>query len=47
MAGVPFVDEVFKAVNCTVTWHLAEGEEIGAEQVCAMGFLVSLLNIAD
>eukprot|EP00750_Incisomonas_marina_P004962 INCI13513.1.p1 GENE.INCI13513.1~~INCI13513.1.p1 ORF type:complete len:366 (+),score=81.15 INCI13513.1:133-1098(+) len=35
MAGVPFVDEVFKAVNCTVTWHLAEGEEVGAEQAQA------------
>ena len=41
MAGVPFVDEVFKAVNCTVTWHLAEGEEVGAEQVSTIDAPIS------
>ena len=33
MAGVPFVNEVFAATGCTVTWHLDEGAEVGEEQV--------------
>ncbi|KIM33793.1 hypothetical protein M408DRAFT_325393 [Serendipita vermifera MAFF 305830] len=26
LAGVPFVDEIFAQLGCTVEWHMAEGE---------------------
>lgn len=32
LAGVPFFDEVFKQLDCTVEWHVKEGEEVGKEK---------------
>ena len=32
LAGVPFVNEVFRAVGCSVTWHMNEGDEVNAEE---------------
>ncbi|KAK0344138.1 nicotinate-nucleotide diphosphorylase (carboxylating) [Friedmanniomyces endolithicus] len=29
LAGVPFFDEVFRQLECTVEWHVKEGEEVG------------------
>ena len=29
LAGVPFFDEVFRQLDCTVTWHVREGEYVG------------------
>jgi nicotinate-nucleotide pyrophosphorylase (carboxylating) len=26
VAGVPFVDEIFRQLNCSVEWRVAEGE---------------------
>ncbi|TIB75723.1 nicotinate-nucleotide diphosphorylase [Wallemia mellicola] len=26
LAGKPFVDEIFKQLNCTIEWHVKEGE---------------------
>ncbi|KAK0269495.1 nicotinate-nucleotide diphosphorylase (carboxylating) [Friedmanniomyces endolithicus] len=31
LAGVPFFDEVFRQLDCTVEWHVREGEEVGTE----------------
>ncbi|KAK0254087.1 nicotinate-nucleotide diphosphorylase (carboxylating) [Friedmanniomyces endolithicus] len=31
LAGVPFFDEVFRQLDCTVEWHVKEGEEVGRE----------------
>jgi nicotinate-nucleotide pyrophosphorylase (carboxylating) len=28
LAGVPFIDEVFRQLDCTVTWHCREGERL-------------------
>jgi nicotinate-nucleotide pyrophosphorylase (carboxylating) len=28
LAGVPFIDEVFRQLDCTVTWHYREGERL-------------------
>ncbi|BGO99750.1 Nicotinate-nucleotide pyrophosphorylase [carboxylating] [Rhodotorula toruloides] len=28
LAGVPFVDEIFAQLGCTVEWHLAEGADV-------------------
>ncbi|KAI5477613.1 hypothetical protein MNV49_006100 [Pseudohyphozyma bogoriensis] len=28
LAGVPFVDEIFAQLGCSVTWHLAEGSAV-------------------
>ncbi|QIW99953.1 hypothetical protein AMS68_005471 [Peltaster fructicola] len=38
LAGVPFFDEVFKQLDCTVEWLVKEGDEVGKEkkQVCAI-----------
>lgn len=38
LAGVPFFDEVFKQLDCTVEWTVKEGDEVGKEkkQVCAI-----------
>lgn len=38
LAGVPFFDEVFKQLDCTVEWLVKEGDEVGKEkkQVCAV-----------
>ncbi|KAH9989693.1 Quinolinate phosphoribosyl transferase [Russula compacta] len=27
LAGAPFVDEIFRHLECTVEWHIAEGDE--------------------
>ncbi|KAF8263237.1 nicotinate-nucleotide diphosphorylase [Lactarius quietus] len=27
LAGTPFVDEIFRLLDCTVEWHVAEGDE--------------------
>nr|OQO16224.1 hypothetical protein B0A51_15492 [Rachicladosporium sp. CCFEE 5018] len=37
VAGVPFFDEVFRQLDCTVEWHVAEGGEVGksGKQDCA------------
>ncbi|KAK3068469.1 nicotinate-nucleotide diphosphorylase (carboxylating) [Teratosphaeriaceae sp. CCFEE 6253] len=32
LAGVPFFDEVFRQLDCTVEWHVKEGDEVGAEK---------------
>jgi len=32
LAGVPFFDEVFKQLDCTVEWHAKEGDEVGREK---------------
>ncbi|KAK4969829.1 nicotinate-nucleotide diphosphorylase (carboxylating) [Elasticomyces elasticus] len=32
IAGVPFFDEVFRQLGCTVEWHVQEGDEVGAEK---------------
>ena len=32
LAGVPFFDEVFKQLDCTVEWHAKEGDEVGKEK---------------
>ena len=29
LAGVPFFDEVFRQLDCTVEWHAKEGDEVG------------------
>lgn len=29
VAGVPFFDEVFRQLDCTVSWHVSEGDEVG------------------
>jgi nicotinate-nucleotide pyrophosphorylase (carboxylating) len=31
IAGVPFFDEVFKQLDCTVEWHLPEGSHLPAD----------------
>ncbi|KAJ9659791.1 nicotinate-nucleotide diphosphorylase (carboxylating) [Coniosporium apollinis] len=35
LAGVPFFDEVFKQLDCTVEWHIAEGESFTPVKHCA------------
>jgi nicotinate-nucleotide pyrophosphorylase (carboxylating) len=35
VAGVPFFDEVFKQLDCTVEWHVKEGETITPVKHCA------------
>lgn len=35
LAGVPFFDEVFKQLDCTVEWHLKEGETFQPIKHCA------------
>lgn len=30
LAGVPFFDEIFRQLGCSVEWHIAEGEHVGA-----------------
>ncbi|KAE8144368.1 Quinolinate phosphoribosyl transferase [Aspergillus avenaceus] len=35
VAGVPFVDEVFSQLGCTVEWHVQEGETIEPIKHCA------------
>lgn len=32
IAGVPFFEEVFKQLDCTVEWHAAEGDEVGVKE---------------
>ena len=32
VAGVPFFNEVFKQLECTVQWHVKEGDEVGAKE---------------
>lgn len=32
VAGVPFFDEVFKQLDCTVEWQVKEGEEVGYKE---------------
>ncbi len=32
VAGVPFFDEVFKQLDCTVEWHVKEGDEVGVQE---------------
>jgi len=29
LAGVPFIDEIFKQLGCEVEWSVKEGEEVG------------------
>ena len=38
LAGVPFFDEVFRLLDCTVEWFVREGDEVGKEkkQECAV-----------
>lgn len=39
VAGVPFFDEVFRQLDCTVEWNVKEGDEVGTtekKQVCAI-----------
>ncbi|KAM0721479.1 hypothetical protein Q7P37_002403 [Cladosporium fusiforme] len=39
VAGVPFFDEVFKQLDCTVEWLVKEGDEVGVQeekQLCAV-----------
>lgn len=31
LAGVPFFDEVFRQLDCTVKWNFTEGTDLGAE----------------
>ncbi|KAK5700094.1 nicotinate-nucleotide diphosphorylase (carboxylating) [Elasticomyces elasticus] len=31
LAGVPFFDEIFTQLDCTVEWHAKEGDEVGKE----------------
>lgn len=35
VAGVPFFDEVFSQLGCTVEWHVGEGESITPEDATA------------
>ncbi|KAI9928045.1 hypothetical protein ASPWEDRAFT_113475 [Aspergillus wentii DTO 134E9] len=35
VAGVPFVDEVFSQLGCTVEWHVKEGDSINPVTHCA------------
>lgn len=35
VAGVPFFDEVFAQLDCTVEWHVREGEKITAKDAAA------------
>ncbi|KAI4212832.1 MAG: hypothetical protein LQ351_004535 [Letrouitia transgressa] len=35
LAGVPFFDEVFRQLDCTVEWHLAEGDTFEPIKHCA------------
>ncbi|SLM36541.1 nicotinate-nucleotide pyrophosphorylase [Lasallia pustulata] len=35
VAGVPFFDEVFKQLDCTVEWHIPEGAPITPITHCA------------
>ncbi|KAK5114332.1 hypothetical protein LTR62_002584 [Meristemomyces frigidus] len=32
VAGVPFFDEVFRQLDCTVEWHVGEGDEVGKQK---------------
>lgn len=32
LAGVPFFDEVFRQLDCSVEWHVREGDEVGREK---------------
>jgi nicotinate-nucleotide pyrophosphorylase (carboxylating) len=32
LAGVPFFDEIFKQLDCTVEWHVREGDEVGSKE---------------
>lgn len=32
LAGVPFFNEVFKQLGCTVEWQAQEGEEVGVKE---------------
>lgn len=32
VAGVPFFDEIFRILDCTVQWHVKEGDEVGLEK---------------
>ena len=32
VAGVPFFDEIFKQLDCTVEWHVTEGDEVGVKE---------------
>ncbi|KAL9591979.1 MAG: hypothetical protein Q9179_007178 [Wetmoreana sp. 5 TL-2023] len=35
LAGVPFFDEVFRQLDCTVEWHIREGEIFEPIKHCA------------
>ncbi|KAL8725930.1 MAG: hypothetical protein Q9166_007058 [cf. Caloplaca sp. 2 TL-2023] len=35
LAGVPFFDEVFRQLDCTVEWHIREGESFEPVKHCA------------
>jgi nicotinate-nucleotide pyrophosphorylase (carboxylating) len=35
LAGVPFFDEVFRQLDCTVEWHVKEGESFEPVKQCA------------
>lgn len=35
VAGVPFFDEVFAQLDCTVDWHVSEGDSITAQDATA------------
>lgn len=32
LAGVPFFDEIFKQLGCTVEWNVDEGKEVGKKE---------------
>lgn len=32
IAGIPFFDEVFKQLDCTVEWHVSEGDTVGSKE---------------
>ncbi|CAG8066846.1 unnamed protein product [Penicillium salamii] len=35
VAGIPFFDEVFSQLGCTIEWHIKEGEALAPVQHCA------------
>ena len=48
LAGVPFVDEVFRQVGgCTVTWHRAEGSVLSAADARAKVCVATVAGPAD
>lgn len=47
LAGVPFFDEVFRQLDCTVTWHYNEGDWLGSPDGSAVKIAVATVTGAS